>query len=343
MSDMLPEGGFDPKDTATRLAGMISERMAGDATAPAPAELQPSDVTPPLVTPPVADDVVALEGAPAATPAAAALPTDDGGDDDLMSPEDVAEAELLLSEAGIETGTTYAEVPEALRPVYARFIQTAVDVAQVTLQQRLDAAELSEQVKEFAQRLQESPDKLLLSIALKNPEAFQQAANVYAEMQTDERVRGLVIRELQAEARLREADRKEKVNTQAGQQVKVQRVIAATRRAATAYGLPFAAAESIVAKEIKANRGEIDIATVEAVVKEHAEIMGRVGRKGVRLATPATIAAAATVPNTPAGQVGPSGTLVTPGPSKGLQFASPQARLKSIIRNAVSRSREGTQ
>jgi len=360
MPDMIPEGGFDVSGKAASMMETIKAGLAagGQAAptpeaAPAAAPATPTAPATPAAQPapkPGAEATPATpaQPAPATAPAPGAEPVvPEGvtgeGEDEALTPEEISEAEQLLSEAGIELGITYAEVPPELQPAYARLVQTTVDAAQTTLQQRFESAELVEQVKEFAQRLQDSPDKLLLSLAVRNPEAFRQAVEVFNEMQTDERVKNLVVRELQAEARLREAERKERVNAQTGQQGKIQRVIAATRRAAATYGVPFAAAENVVAMAIKGNGGDIEITAVDQVVKEHAAALGRQGRQKVRLATPQKVAAAAAAPNQPAGNAAPPPQPGAETPSKGLQFANPHSRFKNIIRTALAKTREGAQ
>jgi hypothetical protein len=205
----------------------------------------------------------------------------------------------------------------------------------------LAAAEAIEQVQEFAKQLQEHPDRLLLTLAVNNAEAFKQAVEVYNEMQENPRVRDLVLRELQAEARLREAERKERVYESDSQVNKAQRVVNATKIAVRKHNVPYEIAEKVVAAAITMKQGDFGPADVDAVVTEiAANLKGQgIGRKtAARIATPAKVAAAAKAPT---GET--IGSVPAAPASAGLTATTPHGRLKNIISGAFSRLRVSQQ
>jgi len=181
---------------------------------------------------------------------------------------DLTETEKILAEAGIDLGMAAGEVPAELLPVYSRLVQSGVDLVQNAMAQQLEASQAVKQVEEFAERLEKSPDKLLLMLAVTKPEVFAKAVEVFNEMQQNERVKDMAIKELQSEARLQEANRKETLLVEYERRTKARQVIAATRQASRIHGVPFELAERVVALAVQANGGDLDVGEVSTIVSE---------------------------------------------------------------------------
>ena len=297
-------------------SGITIEKMGGEAT--------------PEPTP---EEIAAKAAADAAAAAAVT-----GGEETAEAPEDIGEVEKILQEVGIDLGITASDVPEELHPAYARLVQSAADFAQSVLQQQLSASEALQQVDEFSKQLEGSPDRLLLSLAVSKPEAFAKAVEVYQQMQTDERMKDLVVRELQSEARLREAERREKLVLEGDKRTKARQVIAATHRAARSMGVNFDLAEKVVALAVQANGGDLDVAEVEGIVSELKPAGPKI--KKPLVATPNKVEVTATANTQPvagSGNVPPVKQAVTDGkPKEGGTF-------RRLIADAAAKLRQGAQ
>lgn len=330
--------GADTKTRAARMASIIAEGMG---VKPA-VEGQPAPTTTGVAPAPVQEAVVEGEqpvvqpaaGAAAAAPAAEAEP--------IEEVVDIGEVERVLAQAGIDLGINSTEIPAELLPVYDRLVRSAVDVAEAAMSERMQATESVRQVEEFSRQLEEQPDRLLLALALNRPEAFQKAIEVFGEMQQDARVKEMVVKELQSEARLREAERKERLMDEYSKRTKAGQVIAATKRAARVQNVPYSLAEKVVALAVQANGGDLDVGEVDGIVGDLAgELTGRKPAAKLRIATPGKAAAVRTAPTNEvgAGTATPTATPAKPGISKGLTEATPHQRIKGIVSAALAKLR----
>lgn len=243
----------------------------------------------------------------------------------------LSEMERVLQEAGIELGIDTATLPVELHPAYERMTQAIADYTQEVLAERLEARNLTRQVEEFSQQLEKDPSKLLLSLAVTRPEAFEQAAKLFADMQQDARLRETVVRELQSEARLREAGRREAMFVEREKTQQARMVIAATKRASRMHNVPYETAEKVVALAVRANGGDLEVSDVDGIVRELRSL--RPAPKP-RVATTGKVDA---VNKAPTNEVGTQ----TPATSKGLTEPVNREKqggtFRSLIRDAMSR------
>lgn len=283
---------------------------------------------------PPADGAAPDPNAAAAAVAAAGTGVDAGpaGYDE----NDFEEAEKVLSEMGIDLGVSYRDVPVELRPQYERLINSAIDVAEDTLGKQIHASEGQREFDEFKDRVEKSPDKLLLSMVLSHPQLVSQASALVQQMQENPAVRDAVIREIEVEMKLQEANRKERMLAEREKRLKANQVISATRRSAREHAVDYATAEKVVALAIQANGGDLSPDEVDGIVRElkPAAPAQRVIRPQV--ITPAQAAAAKAAPQ---GSV--SGAQATPSTlSPGLTEAERKysgGRFRGIIRDAMAR------
>lgn len=184
----------------------------------------------------------------------------------VEEPEEYDETFSRLQELGINLGMNPSEVPAELRPVFDRISNEAL-LAFESMQQRINEVEMARaEMRQFAEKLEKDPQKILLTMAITKPEQFQQAIQAYEEMQADERYRNMIVRELQAEAKLSAAERQQIVYEQRARNQKIQVVTKATHVAADKLGVDRELAERMVAMQIQANGGDIDPRAVEGVV-----------------------------------------------------------------------------
>jgi hypothetical protein len=251
---------------------------------------------------------------------------------------DISGLEALLKEADIDLGIAPSDVPVELQGVYMKLVEQAADLAQTSKAHQVEAAEANARIRDFAEKLEKQPDRVLLTMALNNPEIFSKVIETFQAMQQDEGIKNLVIRELQVEARLQEAERKESAVKEVDVRNKAQKVISATRKAARQYGVDVTAAEQIVALAVKANGGDLDASKVGELVSQLRAGPRKVAPKVV---TPAKQAAVKQAPTQESGAAAPP---VNQDGSKGLKISQgPHGRLRGLIDAAISRVRPGQQ
>lgn len=313
------------KGAARRMAAIITEGMQGETGT----ETEESPVVVEEATP--AGEVAPPE----------AKEMTEGVVEEVVPPPDISEIDKMLQDAGIDLGMGAGEVPAELLPVYEKLVQSAVDIAQSAVQERIEAAGVIKQVEEFRTRLKEKPEHLLLSMAVNNPEAFTKAMEVFNEMQQDARVKELVVKELESEARLREAERKEALFTEYDQRMKAQRVITATKIATRKYGIPYGLAEKVVASIVVGNGGNLDPREVDGIVSELAsDLKGKIpAKKPLRVATPQKQEQVSQANTSETAGSQPAATQA----SKGLTETTPHDRLRKLIQSAAAKFRPSNQ
>lgn len=245
---------------------------------------------------------------------------------------DLTEVEKVLQDAGIDIGITAQDVPVELHPAYERMIQSVIDFAERGLNERLEASRALQQVEAFKQRLESSPDKIILALAMSRPDVFAKVMELYQAAEQDPQRKELIMRDLEAEAKYQEADRRERLMDERDRVIKARQVIAATKRAATAHGVTYELAEKVVALAIQANKGDLDVADVNGIVSEL-----RPAKKIVikpKIQSPAKQEAVKTAPT---GEVTPA-----PATSPGLEDKTNNrprggGRFRQLISDAVSR------
>ena len=260
------------------------------------------------------------------TPAAEATGYDDN---------DFTEAEKVLSEMGIDLGVSYKDIPPELRPQYERLINSAIDVAEDTLGKQINASEGQREFDEFKDRVEKSPDKLLLSMVLSHPQLVSQASALVQQMQENPAVREAVIREIEVEMKLQEANRKERMLIEREKRMKANQVISATRRSAREHAVEYGVAEKVVALAIQANGGDLSPDEVDGIVRELKPVAPAQRVVRPQVVSPAQAAAAKTAPN---GAV--AGAQAASPLSAGLTEAERKysgGRFRGIIRDAMAR------
>ncbi len=212
-------------------------------------------------------------------------------------PVEMDETWFALQEIGIDLGVKRTDLPAEVQPAYDKLAQAALVAAESYSgkMNELTAAQL--QVQQFAEKLSEDPAKVLLTLAVTSPDAFRSAVETFEEMETDPKTKDLVLRELQAEAKLAAAQRSEDMYRNAHIQTQVKQITNATRVAAERHNVDAGLAERMVALQIQANKGAIEISTVDNIV---AQLKPRNAAPATVVATPAKVAAVAAAPPTQA-------------------------------------------
>lgn len=269
------------------LAATLASKMAAAATATAKPDA--AAVVDPNAAVPATDAGTTVEDATATTGAAPV--TEEPKTEDTPSLTEIEEA---LQAVGVDLGISAKDVPPELLPAYQKLVQTASDMAQELVEQSLVATQQQQAVEDFRKKLEENPDRILLTIAATRPDIFQKAVETFTEMQNDPRAKDIVVRELQSEARLREAERREAALNQRDQRARAMRVVAETKRAARKYGVNYEIAEKVIAMAVEANQGQFDVTDVDSVV---ADLRPAKPTAAPRLATPQKVAAAAAAPS----------------------------------------------
>lgn len=245
------------------------------------------------------------------------------------------EVAMALQQAGIDLGVNRADLPAELHQAYDNLTNTAL-VAASDYQNRVNQLQNSQaEMQQFATQLQEDPAKVLLTLAVTNPEAFRASITQFEEMESDERFASMVKRELQAEATLKAAQRAQMVNQQTQQQTYAGVLTNATRTAAAQYGVDPKAAEEMVAMAIQAGGGQLEASAIPGIVSR----LRPVAPVPV-VATPAKVAAVAAAPTAPVqgtGEPAAATPTVRDEASYGLTTKS-QHPLMDLVKDASRRA-----
>lgn len=207
----------------------------------------------------------------------------EGQEDQTQQTEQVSETEQTdvaqevdaetyeeLLEMGVDLGVHPEDVPAELAPTYNQMAQAAMDQALDAKRSRLEAQEAQLQLQDFAETLEENPQQILVTMAAQDPDSFSQAVSTFERMQTDEEFRDMKLRELEAEAKLKAAERKEQARTQTTVQEQADRIRQHTHRAARQRGVDPETAEQFVAQAIRAQGGEVGLDDVNEIVSNLA-------------------------------------------------------------------------
>lgn len=256
-----------------------------------------------------------------------------------ITDEELTEVEGVLQELGIDLGIRSADVPPEMRPAYEALVQSAVAVAEDTLARQLEASEGRFQYQQFRDSVEKAPDRLLLAMAMSHPQLITQAADLVAKMNEDPQVKQSVLRELEIELKLQEANRREAMLGEREARMKAQQVISATKRAARETGVDFETAEKFVALAVTANGGDLDPAEVREIVQS----IKPKGAPRPRVVTPAAAAAARGAPAAAVGGSQAAAPAATPAPAPLSNGLKPGERrfsgggFRQIVREAVAR------
>lgn len=283
-------------------------------------------------------DAEVVPGEPEADPAAAAA---EGALEEIieeMTPEDLTALEQSLQAAGISLGTKITDLPQEAQSAYLDALEQVQVVVQDVVEREASTREQQMAMDEFAKKLEESPDKVLLAIALSNPEVFTQVAEVIDAANSDPKVKDLIMRELSTDAKLAEVDRRDRAFNEREHLAKARTVVAATKRSAQTHGVPFPLAEKVVAMAVQANGGDLDVADVDAIVVDlKGAGVAPTARRVRRVVTPAAQAAAAAAAQPAPAPATPAGTPeLSPGLEEGKREGS-GGLFRGLVRNAARR------
>ena len=213
-------------------------------------------------------------------------------------------------------------------------------MVQSSLQREVEANDAIRQVNDFRERLEADPQKILLTMALNKPEQFNAAMQVFTRMQQEPEFKELVVKELQAEAKFRAADQKEKSLGQQMRTIKGRQAAAITRQAARRYSVPVETAESVVAAHVKGGGGDLELSAIEGIVKALAP-KNLVARPRVasiikaKVVAPTQPVAAAAPP--------PAATTASPGLNDGSNRKGGGGGFRSLVREALARATPGAE
>lgn len=315
---------------AARLASIIAAGIKSRDTVPVlgpGATTEPATVVDPAApdaaAAPTADVTAALAAAPALTAPVVETFTDD----------QFGEAEKVLTELGVDLGVSRTDVPAELLPAYGRLVQSAIDLSQAELTERLSANESHRQLAELGERMEKEPEKLLLAIAITKPDIMKKVIEVFTQMEADEGYKDLVVREMQTDARDRDINRREMLLRDQDTITKSRQVTIATKTACRKLGVPYELGEKFVVRAIQAKQGQFGPGDVEAVI---TELKGFALQSGVKpaVAAPAKVATLAAAPGAPvAASIAPAATP----PAPVLQRESGGGAFRNLVRAANSR------
>jgi len=254
-----------------------------------------------------------------------------------VAPPTLDELTLELARVGLDLGINRAELAPELQPAYDRLAQQALLSAQQSQDEQARLADAQAEIQQFAQKLQDDPEKVLLTMAITNPEAFQASVQAYEKMAEDDFYRDTVIKDLKAEAKLAATERKSHLLDQRTRQAKIAQVTRATRLAADQYSVDHGMAEELVAAAITRGGGDIELNQIAGVVARLAPAARPaipVQEKVARTAQAPTLTTQGQ--GTPAVSTEPEGPEISPGltPANRNPFLD-------LVRGAAGRLRSG--
>lgn len=246
------------------------------------------------------------------------------GAEEVEGEDSYSEVLAKLSELGVDLGVDPSSLPPEVLPAFNQLASTAVEAARKVIEEQIELNRQLEEVKQFREKLEKNPDRLLLTLAVTHPDVFKKVAEYVNEMEQDPRIKESVIREINAEARLMEAERRERAMLEAQVLTKARQITAETRKQAARYGVSPKIAEQVVASVIT-NVGDIDLEDVEEIVKEIAPVKKPIKKQKVVSKPQPKTAPAAMAPHAKV-----EGALGGSPPPKG-------ASLRDIIGGAIAR------
>jgi len=330
-------------------AGQIAAAAAAAAVRGAPAAPE----TPPLQSQ-EAQYMQQAAPAPEATPT---LPNP------LAVPTEVTPTATFASEAYnqlLQLGIDLPIAPQNVNPEFASaynvLAQTVLDTHTVAQERSVEAQVAQGRIEALSQRLgtPEGQERLILSLALSNPEGFSQAMDKVGRVQTDQDYAEAVRIRLEGEAMKEQAIRMDTARQTATMQSKGQQVEGRTERLATQLGVDVGLAKQIVASKILQNEAvsgvrDITFAEVDSALQQLARatnatpVLTPGAYQAVAQAPQAPVAAAGQTPVAPAGQQGmyaqqaapPTGSQTTPNSN------SMDALRAAVINSAMNVGKSG--
>ena len=223
-----------------------------------------------------------------------------------------SEAYSQLSALGIDLPVDPQTVAPEFRQAYDALAQKVLDTFQMAQDRMVTAEVTSQQMESLSQRLStpEGQQRLILSMALANPETFNQAMEIVQRTQVDPDYAESQRMRLEAEARFEQAQRMEKAMRTTQMQTKGQQVEGRTERLAKQMGVNVDIAKQMVASRILQNEAvngvrDITFNEVDQVIKSLAQATN---------ARPAVMTPTAAQQQSQAPQTPVAGTRTPPSP-----------------------------
>ncbi len=192
-----------------------------------------------------------------------------------------SEAYAQLQQLGIDLPVAPQDVSPEFAPAYEKMARSILDNQHSTHEKMVRAENDLARVKDFAQRLgtPEGRERMLLSMALTNPEDFSKSMQTIERMQGDSEYAETVRLKLESMARMEAAQRMEYAQASAQAQTKGRQVEGRTVRLAEAMGINSELAKSQVAARILQNEAmtgvrDITLDEVDMVVRDLANQTG---------------------------------------------------------------------
>lgn len=198
-----------------------------------------------------------------------------------MSPAFASEAYSQLRDLGIDLPVSPSDIDPQFAESYEKLARVVLANEEVT-RERLTEAEVNmNRVKDFAQRLgtPEGRERMLLSMALNNPEDFGKSMQIVERMHTDTDYAEAMRMKLEAQARMEAAQRFESAQHAARAQTKGRQVEGRTVRLAESMGVNVDLAKNQVAARILQNEAvngtrDITLAEVDSIIETLARQTG---------------------------------------------------------------------
>lgn len=253
----------------------------------------------------------------------------------------IDELQATLAEYGVELEVNVAELPEEQLGTYEILATATISALERAMGREMAAQERMMELEDFSNRLEKSPDKILLALAIENPRIWAQVSEIVSEMEENPKVKEVVIRELESEIRLAEADRKDKVREVEVRTRQGRKVSNEVTRQAKRLGVPVEAAQEYVAAAVKANNNWLEVHEVEPLIRK---LVAQTSRRRVvrkvrpKKVTPEQRQKAAASPTHEVGGT-PGGRETSPGLK---QDETPKHRggiFKGLVKQAARRTR----
>lgn len=237
------------------------------------------------------------------------------------------------------------EVPPGAEGLYADMAQALIDHQQRASAAILEGQEAVMRLQKFAEQFStpEGQQRLLMTMALNNPDTFDKVFGEVQRMQEDPRYADVVRRDIEAQIKLEAAERRETAMRQAQLRQKATQIEGRAERLAKRLGIDADWAKEQVAQRIIMNHQrtgnrDITFAEVDEVITGLAKRVG----KPSRAKAPQQRAREATAPTQPAqaaSRDAPPRTARAPQPASnvGDHWTS---SLKGAVRTAADRARK---
>lgn len=227
-----------------------------------------------------------------------------------------SDAYSQLRDIGIDLPISPESVPQEFADTYNLLAQKILDTHQVASQSMTTAKVAQDQINNLQQSLStaEGQERLILSLALSNPDNFSQTMDIVQRMQNEPEYAEAQRMRLESMARVEQAERMQNAYNSTQAQTKGQQVEGRVERIATQKGLDIGIAKQMVANKILQNESvtgvrDISFAEVDDIMQQLSRAMN-----SQKVMTPTQAQAVSQAPQTPASSVGQTPVAQTQAP-----------------------------